>query len=101
MNNKYKFYEIVKVVSLLDSLKKINGCEGVIRGMSQNEDDGKWGYGVSIYKEDGLVWDVMEDDLIPTGKMANPENHVASEVIRVRVDPETGEGSLVEKDDSQ
>lgn len=96
MTSKFNFYDIVKVNTTKKHLKEINGCEGVIRGMAQNEETGLWGYGVSIYNDNGIVWHVMEDDLRATGKKANPEDFKIGESIKVEVNPKTGEGKISE-----
>jgi len=98
MKNKFDFYDIVKVNSDKLSLQEINGFEGVIRGMSQNEDTGEWGYAVSIYKDNGLLWDIMEADLIATGKKSKESDFMTGESVKVRVDPKTGEGEIVDDD---
>ena len=98
MKNKYNFYDIVKVHSDKNSLREINNCEGAILGMSQNEETGCWGYGVSIYKDNGLCWSIKEEDLQPTGKKGKRSDFYTGESVRVRVDPKTGEGEIVEND---
>ena len=98
MRNKFNFYDIVKVSSQKLHLKEVNGSEGVIRGMSQSETSGEWGYAVSIYKDDGMVWDIMENDLVSTGKAASRSEVTTDESVKVRVDPETGKGKIVEDD---
>jgi len=67
--------------------------------MSQNEETGAWGYAVSMYSDEGFVWDIMEPDLVATGKKANPKDFETGESIRVRVDPETGEGTIIDDED--
>ena len=96
MRNKFEFYDIVTVKSDKPTLKKINGCKGVIRGMAQNEETLKWGYGVLVYQEEE-VWHVMEEDLQSTGRKANPENYYTGQSIKVIVDPKTGEGKLADE----
>lgn len=97
MKNKYEFYEIVKISSNKVSLKEINNSEGTILGMAKNEETGRWGYAVSVILDNGLVWDVMEEDLKPTGKKADPKEFMSGESIKIEVDPETGEGSISDK----
>lgn len=41
MMNKFNFYDVVKVLSSKISLRSMTGCEGVILGMSQNEELGR------------------------------------------------------------
>ncbi len=97
MKNKFDFYEIVKVNSTRLSLRKINGLEGVIRGMSQNEDTGQWGYAVDIFNDE-FGWDIMEYELIATGGKDDPARYKPVATVKVIVDPVTGEGRLKEDD---
>lgn len=97
MTNKYNFYTVVKVVSNKFSLRKIYHCEGVIVGMSQNEITGRWGYAVSIYNDNGLVWSIMEEDLQTTGKSVDPKDRQSVETIKVEVDNKTGEAIITSK----
>jgi hypothetical protein len=85
----YDFYEIVRVIS-----PKKRGYEGAILGMSQN-DLGKWGYAVFLYEEN-TVWDFQEDELEPTGRKDRRESFYDGTTIRVQVDPDTGEGTIVD-----
>lgn len=96
MTNKFNFYDVVKVVSTKISLRNINDSEGVILGMSQNEATGRWGYAVSIYKDEGLVWDVMEEDLKSTGKKVDSKSFQTGDVIKVQVDPKSGKGNFID-----
>jgi len=98
MKSKFDFYEIVKVNSSKNALREINNSEGVIRGKAQNEETGRWGYGVSIYKDNGLIWHIMEEDLQFTGRKADPKDFEAGETVKVQVDPKTGEGSLPDQE---
>ena len=86
MGAKYKFYEIVRIIT-----GENTGKEGAIMGMAQ-DDDGLWGYAVHVY-EDSIVWDYLETDLESTGKMDKRESFYSGETIKVYVDPETGEGT--------
>jgi len=98
MNNKFNFYEIVQICSSEQTLIEVNGCKGVILGMSQCENTGKWGYAVSVYTDDGFVWDIMEENLISTGNFTDPDEFSTSESIKVHVDPKTGKGNVVKDD---
>ena len=98
MKNKFNFYEVVKVITNLDKLKEINGSLGVILGMSQNELTDEWIYGVSIDKDEGLVWSIKEKYLQSTGEKRSREDFYSGETIRVQVDPKTGEGNIVEEE---
>ena len=94
MKNKYEFYEISIVKSHKRELGNINGLEGIIYGMSQNEETGKWGYAVWLYQKEE-VWDILEEDLQPTGKKSDPKGFYTGGRIRVSVDPKTGEGEVI------
>jgi|688.fasta_scaffold552452_2 hypothetical protein len=98
MKSKFDFYDVVKINSSRNILKKINGSEGVVLGKAQNEETGLWSYGVSVYKDNDLVWHVLEEDLLATGKKADPKNFEVVETIRVLVNPETGEGYLPDRE---
>ncbi|ETX06705.1 Imm31 family immunity protein [Candidatus Entotheonella palauensis] len=94
MPAKFQFYEVVKVVSAKPELSEISGLTGVIMGMSENE-DGHFGYAVSIFDVDE-GWCAMEEDLISMGTYMRREDFYDGSSVRVRVDPETGEGHIVE-----
>lgn len=99
MSSKFDFYEIVTVITDKPSCSQINGEMGVVMGKAQDEDTGEWSYGVSIYSDEGLLWRVDEKDIYSTGKKANPTDFYTGETIKVRVDPKTGEGTVVEPDE--
>ena len=96
MKNKFDFYDVVLVSSTKSKLSEITNTEGVILGMAQNEETDNWGYSVSMYVDSDLCWHVMEEDLIATGKRAKEEDFYSGESVRVRVDPETGEGEIAD-----
>lgn len=88
----YKFYEVVKIVSDRSALSEINGFEAAVLGMAEN-DDGKWCYAIHLLdSEEG--WDVMEDELVSTGRMMSREDFYDGDSVTVEVDPLTGEGKL-------
>jgi hypothetical protein len=88
----YKFYEVVKVVSSRPALSEINGQEAAILGIVQN-DGGQWLYSVQILEsEDG--WDVVENELQPTGRMMAREDFYDGDSVTVEVDPVSGEGTI-------
>lgn len=84
MKSKFGFYEIVKVVSNNERLKKIHGLEIIVKGKA--EEDEIWSYAVRI--PSGYIWDVNEDDIINTGKFANPEDYKNMDSVRLRVLPD-------------
>jgi len=96
MKNKFNFYEIVRIVSDKPKHAEINGATGVVAGMAQNEETGRWTYGVSIDKLDGLVRRMDEDSLVSIGVVGKREDFYTGESIKVRVDPKTGEGYIVD-----
>ena len=102
---KFEFYDIVFVDSNKQNLQKINGKKGVIRGKSQSEEDPKiFAYAVDILDQSGKTesgWFIFEEDLKSTNKKANPKYFMTEETIKVRVNPETGEGEIVDKDESK
>lgn len=95
MSNRFNFYEIVKVVSTRRSLTEINGREGVVLGMAQN-DDGSWGYAISV---DDVGWSIHEDNLVFTGKFSTRDQFYSDsdeDRVRVIVD-ESGEGRITDE----
>ena len=98
MNSKFNYYDITIIKTTDPKIKKFNGLEATIQGKSQSEEDPAiWAYSVSI---DGLdeCYFVFEKDLYPTGRIAKEEHYMSQDTIRVRVDPETGEGNIVEEE---
>lgn len=98
MTNKFDFYDIVIVKSDKKDLQIINHSEGVILGMAKNEETGRWGYAVSVYKDNDLVWDIMEEDLESTGKKAYPDTFQSDEAVKIKVHPVTGEGEISDEE---
>lgn len=96
MKNKFNFNDVVKIVSSKSSHKEINGELGVIKGMVQCEETAEWIYGVAIYKQEGLIWRVKEDSLVSTGEKADSKEFMSSESVKVRVDPKTGKGKIID-----
>ena len=99
MKNKFDYYEVVKISSKRPALKKINGCKGFISRISHNEETGSWSYAVSVYDDEGYLWSVKENELITTRKKVNPKDSDAGEIIKIRVNPKTGEGEVTEDDE--
>lgn len=95
--NKFNFYDVVKISSNKNSLKEIDNSLGVIRGMSQNEETGEWGYAVSVYKDNDLIWDILEEDLVFTGDRVDPSDFKDKNTIKVQVDPSTGSGKIIDR----
>jgi len=60
------------------------------------EADETWGYAVHLYAT-GFCYDIAEVELEPTGRMDRRETFYSGESIRVRVDPVTGAGTIVEE----
>jgi hypothetical protein len=100
--SKYDFYDIVIVNSKKTKLLSINGKKGVIRGNSQSEEEPqKYAYAVDIHNksnefEDG--WFIFEEDLRPTGMKADPHDYEITESIKIKVNPKTGKGEIVDDD---
>lgn len=106
MKNKFDFYEVVKINTVENNLKKANGKDGVVMGMAQDE-NGEWNYAVRIYfgsfadLEDSDGWSIDEQYLQPTGKFMKREDFYDGSTAKVVVD-EKGHGHLKElnlKDD--
>lgn len=92
-----KFYEVVKLRGSAGIPHELVGREAVILGMSPDE-NGKWYYSVDI---DGVENNRMceEDDLESTGKFKRHEDYHSGESVKVSVDPETGEGTIIPSPD--
>ncbi len=92
MKNQFDFYEVV-VISENDNadLAKLAGQRGSVLGMSQNDETGHWVYSVSL-DSTGDVWNVGEENLKATGEAKERSDFYSGESIKVKVDPETGEG---------
>lgn len=101
MTNKHNFHDIVKIVSENSRHAELNGKLAVIRGMAQNEVTQEWSYGVSVCDSDGMVLRFYEKDLRATGKKANPNDFQTGESVKIHVDPETGEGRIVDPKDNK
>ena len=103
MKNKFNAYDVVKIMSQNPELVEINGKEGIVLGVPQIEEDYSiFTYSVYVLDPKGKMeecWSVDEEDLQPTGKKMKEEDIYTGETVRVRVDPETGEGYLVEDED--
>ena len=91
MNNKFAFYEIVKVVSTDPNLLEVNGKIGTITGMA--EKDGLWFYGVNI-EDEGWCFD--EIDLVSTHRFGKREDFFTGESLKVLVSPD-GKGRFKEE----
>jgi hypothetical protein len=93
MEAKFKYYEIVKVIKSDNSdSENLIGFIGVILGMAEDE-NGNWGYSVHI-NELEEVWDFKEEFLHSTGKLTNESDFFDGTFGKVKVNPESGEGSL-------
>ena len=93
MNNKFKFFEVVKVVSTNSELSEVNGKIGTITGMV--EDDELWSYSVS-FEDLESSWCLDEIDLVSTHRFAKREDFYTGESIKVLVSPD-GKGRLEEE----
>ena len=91
MKNKFNFYEVIKILDLDKDLKEIHGLEGTVLGMSQ-DDDGAWGYAVSVKNE---CWDISETNMVSTGKFSKREDFYPGDTVKVIVN-EKGKGELKE-----
>ena len=71
--NKFEPYDIVEVISSKRALCTILGKKGIVRGVSQSEEDPAIiAYAVDI-PFSKINWFIFEDDLKATGKKANSE----------------------------
>jgi hypothetical protein len=90
--NKFEFFEIVKINENCKHNTSLVGLEGTVLGMAKDE-QGIWSYAVSLDKL-GKTYSLMESQLEPTGKKDDPNRIYDGSSIKVKVDPETGEGDL-------
>jgi len=94
MKNKFDFYDVVEIVPNEEpDLRELAGQRGTVLGMSQHEETKCWGYSVSL-DSSGEVWNVSEEHLIATGESRERGDFYSGESVRVKVDPETSEGSF-------
>ena len=93
MAAKFKFFEIVKIISNPEGFEQLQGKEGPVLGKAEC-DDGRWTYSVSLV-ELGENFSLDEDELESTGKFVKREDIYDGTSIRVSVDPKTGEGKLI------
>jgi hypothetical protein len=82
MKEKFKYFEIVKVVSRNIKFTEIYDLEGIVVGKSQNE-NGKWSYAVS-FPNDG--WSIAEEYLVSTGKFASRKEVYSGDSVKILVD---------------
>jgi hypothetical protein len=94
MKSPFEFYEVVKLRNASSIPSELVGREGVILGMSSDE-NGKWYYSVDIEGVEGNRT-CGEDDLESTGEFRRREDFYSGETLKVSVDPETGEGKIVQ-----
>ena len=100
MKSKFDFYEVVRIHSNDIKHQQFNGHLGIIRGKVQNEKTGKWIYGVSIHEKNyESIHRFYECHLQKTGQKTNPKDYESGEVVKIRVDPKTGEGEIIEEDE--
>jgi hypothetical protein len=102
MGSKYNFYDIVKIASSKPNLKKVNGKLGVIRGKSQHEiNPSLFAYAVNVLSHTGLAKEnyfIFEEDLVSTGKKADPTSFETGESVNVRMNCKTSMGNITDSD---
>ena len=79
--DRFDFYEQVRVTTSDSAKRAIDGKLGAVLGKAQGE-DGRWSYAVFVYDE-RVVWSCMEDELTPTGEFDRKESFYSGESIRV------------------
>lgn len=95
MLSKFEFYEVIKIVSDCKHYQEVNDFEAVVLGMSENE-SGDWGCSVQVIESEES-WSLSESELISTGKKLTRSDLYDGSSVRVAVDPESSEGSIVNK----
>jgi len=94
MKNQFEFYEVVVISENDDAdLRGLEGQRGAVLGMSQNDETKHWVYSVSL-DSTGNLWNVGEENLEATGEAKSRSDFYSGESVKVKVDPETGEGSF-------
>lgn len=79
----FQFDDIVEVTTTNPDLRRIWGKKGLIRGMSQNEEDPSvFFYAVDIPATQ-CIWSISETDLKSTGRKGNPNHFETDSSIRV------------------
>lgn len=78
--------------------RRIAGLFGVILEDGEMNWEGRWHYAVSLPRRRHRSTRILEDELESTGRFEVPEDEVDGVGMRVRVDHDTGEGSLLAED---
>lgn len=96
MKNQFDFFDFVEVKHNEDSnLQTLSGQRGSVLGMAQHEETKCWRYSVSL-EFGGEVWDIPEELLTPTGELKQRSDFYSGESVKIKVNPNTGEGSVEE-----
>lgn len=100
MTKQFSFFDIVIYKTNNPEFRSMDNKEVVIRGMAETA-NGQWEYGISLLSEmgEGEIVRAKEDELIHTGKMTSQDALYAGEIVKISVDPKTGEGSLVDEEE--
>jgi hypothetical protein len=81
-------YDVVEVISDKSDLRAVLGKKGIVRGISQSEEEaGVFAYAVDI-PATKINWFIFEDDLKGTGRKVNPEQVETDLFITVSKDGE-------------
>lgn len=91
--------EIVRIVIPHAEDPDALGKVGAVVGFSQAP-TGEWSYAIYFLDHDEDGWMFEERQLASTGRFCAREEIYPGDRIRVRVDPATGEGTIVEGDES-
>jgi len=91
---KFKFYEVVVVVSQNPALRAIAGQTGGILGRSSQNGE-KWQYAVHIL-DSGKSWSIDEIDVAATGMQVSRDDFYDGSSIKVIVDRSTGKGRFAD-----
>lgn len=91
LKSKFKFDEIVKVISKKPEYATIYGKRGIISGVSGTDEDefDIVAYSVSIMTEENEFedgWFLYEADLEATGQFAEPDSFMTSAIVKIRTD---------------
>ncbi|MDP9386558.1 MAG: Imm31 family immunity protein [Actinomycetota bacterium] len=95
---RFKQREIVRVVASAKATRHgVVGFTGTVLGV--HERGGGWYYSVTIPRRRRHSFSMEEDELESTGAVAPPEPERPTTSLRVRVDPEAGEGTVLDESD--
>lgn len=96
---RFKRFEVVQVRDTPATRRgRIAGLSGVIVADGERNWEGKWHYSVNLPRRRHRSTPLLEDELESTGRFEVPEGDRDGAGVRLRVDPNTGDGSVLFED---